>query len=108
MVVSLLLLPSCAGGVGFSEHSPQVFEESMKSRDALEQCLLGKLARLGPPNVAEQNDNRVVIKFRISSPPVTVVINDLDHQPYESTRSIEIWKTGPRDNQLGRDARACK
>jgi hypothetical protein len=79
----------------------------MKSRNELQQCLLGKLEWLGSPKISENNQARVVISFETPPSPVTLVINDLDHSPYDATRSVEIWNAGPRDERLGRAAKSC-
>lgn len=107
VVVLPVLLGGCVSGPDSGPHAPQFVVESMKSRDELQQCLAAKLSRLGSPHMTEQSQARVVMSFDASPSPVTVVINDLDHSPYESTRSIEIWKAFPRDDKLGRDARSC-
>jgi hypothetical protein len=107
IIIPIASLVGCAAP-NLGPSRPQVVEESMKSRSELQQCLVAQLAWLGIPHIVESNQARVVMSFETSSSPVTLVINDLDHTPYEATRSVEIWKAAPRDDRLGRAATTCK
>ncbi|MEG3143352.1 hypothetical protein U1839_01680 [Sphingomonas sp. RT2P30] len=88
---------------GFDGAAPQEVQTSGKAVAALQRCMLDKLGRYGAP-VFTRDLRRVVIDFKQASPPLTVVINDLA----EETRSVEVWRAGPRDHQLWRDTLACR